>query len=61
MLGTFALSVGAAVSSFCYLHCALEIAQLILKVFEFAISGRNGVLGEMGTQSTVACFTMAHA
>lgn len=46
MFGTFALSVGAAVS---FLDWKLTTTIVQLYIYSLNCSGGNGVLGEMGT------------
>ena len=67
MFGTFALSVGAAVSSISFIHFFLYnriwsmIWVLNRKLGRFLFSGRHGVLGSMGSSSSLARFFMAYA
>lgn len=58
MFGTFALSVGAAVSA---IILCIEKMFGTFALSENVFSGGNGVLGEMGAQSVVARFLVAHA
>lgn len=68
MFGTFALSVGAAVSILFFIEVCNKIVFFACIIFFMLnrigyslILGGYGVLGKMGSQSSVARFVMAHA